>query len=87
MNLNSKKFSIFFLKNLSNIVPIDISSLDVNKNISFSSRNISSTIFFSGKNVILICESIIHETTHNFLFMIEKFENLYVNENKKIKTL
>jgi len=86
LNLNAKKFSMFFLKTISNIVPIDISSLDVNKNISFSSRNISSTIFFSGKNVILICESIIHETTHNFLFMIEKFENLYVNENKKIKT-
>lgn len=86
LNLNAKNFYFFFLKTISNIVPIDISSLDINKNISFSSRNISSTIFFSGKNLILICESIIHETTHNFLFMIEKFEKLYVNEGKKIKT-
>ena len=86
LNNNANNYFKFFLKIIKNIVPIDISSTNINKNISFSSKNISSTIFFSGKNLILICESIIHETTHNFLFMIEKFENLYVDKNKIIKT-
>ena len=83
---NSSNFLIFFLDTVSNLVPLIFFKKNKNKNISFTISNIQSTIFFSGENLILLSESIIHEATHNFIYMIEKFNKLYKNEKHKINT-
>ena len=83
---NSSKFLSFFLDTVSNLVPLIFFKDNRNKNISFTISNLQSTIFFSGENLILLSESIIHETTHNFIYMIEKFNKLYKNEKHKINT-
>ena len=83
---NSSKFLLFFLDTVSNLVPLIFFKKNRNKNISFTMSNLQSTIFFSGENLILLSESIIHESTHNFIYMMEKFNKLYKNEKHKINT-
>lgn len=83
----SKEIFAFISSFLTNIIHLKKNnSLKQNESLTFTSKNIYSTIFLSGNHPILLAESIVHETTHCYLNILEKKFKLYKNFNKKIRT-
>ena len=85
--LNLSKRLYYYLDNyVNNIVPLKIETDNKGFNISFTSSNFQKTTFITFTNKILLSESLLHESIHNFLNIIELTNEIYVDTSARIKT-
>ena len=85
--LNLSKRLYYYLDNyVNNIVPLKIETDSKGFNISFTSSNFQKTTFVTFANKILLSESLLHESIHNFLNIIELTNEIYVDTSARIKT-
>ena len=85
LNLNKRLY--YYLENyVNNIVPLKIETDNKGFNISFTSSNFQKTTFVTFANKILLSESLLHESIHNFLNIIELTNDIYVDTSARIKT-
>ena len=85
--LNLDKRLYYYLDNyVNNIVPLNIETDNKGFNISFTSSNFQKTTYVTFTNKILLSESLLHESIHNFLNIIELTNKIYVDTSTRIKT-